>query len=122
MRMYGTAQWQELCRFADPQLARSVATSIASMEFDVRLTGDDRRAQAGLRESTNPATAPYVIEVNHSDWGVLADILDEIVDEQLEFDRLFEMRHTKLSRQRIFIIITLTGVVEVLAILGLIEL
>jgi hypothetical protein len=63
-----------------------------------------------------------VIEVNHSDWGGLADILDEIVDEQLEFDRLFEMRHTRRRRHRIFIIITLTGVVEVLAILGLIEL
>ena len=120
--MYGTAQWQELCRFTDPQLARSVATSIESMEFEVRLAGDDRRAQPGHSASTNPSTAPYVIEVNHSDWGALADILDEIVDEQLEFDRLFEMRHTRLSRQRIFIIITLTGVVEVLAILGLIEL
>ena len=120
--MYGTAQWQELCRFTDPQLARSVATSIASMEFDVRLTGDDRRAQPGLRESTNPATAPYVIEVNHSDWGGLADILDEIVDEQIEFDQLFETRHTKHSRQRIFVIITMTGIIEVLAILGLIEL
>jgi len=32
------------------------------------------------------------------------------------------MRHAKLSRHRVFIIITLTGVVEVLAILGLIEL
>ncbi len=122
MRMYGTAQWQELCRFADPQLARSVATSIESMEFEVRFAGDDRRAQQGLSESTNPATAPSVIEVNHSDWGVLADILDEIVDEQLEFDRLFETRHTRHSRQRIFIIITLAGVVEALVILGLIEL
>ncbi|MEE8154889.1 MAG: hypothetical protein V3T53_07990 [Phycisphaerales bacterium] len=122
MRMYGTARWQELCRFADPQLARSVATSIASMEFDVRLTGDDRRAQPGFGESTNPATASYVIDVNHSDWGVLADILDEIVDEQLEFDRLFEMPHTSRRRHRVLIIITLTGVVEVLAILSLIEL
>ncbi len=122
MTMYGAAQWQELCRFADPQLARSVATSIASMEFDVRLTGDDRRAQPGLSESIKTAMASYVVEVDHGDWETLADILDEIVDEQLEFDRLFEMRHTKLSRQRILIIITLTGVVEVLAILGLIEL
>ena len=122
MTMYGTAQWQELCRFTDPQLARSVATSIASMEFDVRLTGDDRRAQPGRSESTNPAMAPYVIEVNHSDWGGLADILDEIVDEQLDFDQLFETRHTRRRRHRIFIIITLTGVVEVLAILSLIEL
>ena len=120
--MYATTDWRELCRFADSTLARAVATSIASMEFDVRLTGDDRRAQQRTVESTNSATAPYVIEVNHSDWGVLADILDEIVDEQLEFDRLFETHHTRHSRQRIFIIITLTGVVEVLAILGLIEL
>ena len=120
--MYGTAQWQELCRFADPQLARSVATSIESMEFEVRLAaghGDPPRERA---ETNSLAQPPYVIEVDHGDWQTLADLLDEIVDEQLEFDRLFEIRHTKLSRQRIFIIITLTGVVEVLAILGLIEL
>ena len=120
--MNSTTDWQELCRFADPTIARAGATSIASMEFDVRLTGDDRQAQQRIVESTNPATAPYMIEVNHSDWGVLADILDEIVDEQLEFDRRFELRGGKRGRQRILIIITLTGVVEVLAILGLIEL
>ena len=122
MTMYGTAQWQELCRFTDPQLARSVATSIESMEFEVRLAAGHSDPHQERTETTGLAQPPYVIEVDHGDWETLADILDEIVDEQLEFDRLFEMRHTRLSRQRIFIIITLTGVVEVLAILGLIEL
>ncbi len=122
MRMYGTARWQELCRFADPQLARSVATSIESMEFEVRLAAGSGQTVQERAETAGLAQPLYVLEVDHGDWETLADVLDEIVNEQLEFDRLFEMRHTRHSRQRIFIIITLTGVVEVLAILGLIEL
>ncbi len=123
MTMYGTAQWQELCRFTDPQLARSVATSIESMEFEVRLAAGHGDPPQERDETAGVAPSPYVIEVDHGDWEKLADILDEIIDEQLEFDRLFETRHTRHSRQRIFIIIiTLTGVVEVLAILSLIEL
>lgn len=101
--------WQELCRFTDQNLARAVATSIAAMEFDVRLI-----------EIEDPNQ--YVIEVDHDNWSVLNDLLQEIVDEQIEFDDLLEFHQATRSRQRIIIIIALTGVVEVMAILGLIEL
>lgn len=101
--------WQELCRFTDQALARAVATSIAAMEFDVRLI-----------EIASPNQ--YVIEVDHDNWSALSDLLQEIVDEQIEFDDLLEIHQATRGRQRIIIIIALTGVVEVMAILGLIEL
>ncbi len=111
--MNGTAQWRELCRFNDPQLARAVATSVASMEFDVRLNPD---------KPTDLASPPFIVQVDDSDWATLTDVLDEIIDEQVQFDRLFEMHHVKYRRQRIVLILTLAGVVEALVILGLIEL
>ena len=104
-------QWQELCRFTDQSLSRAVATSIAAMEFDVRLI-----------EIGNPNQRQYVIEVDHDHFDALNEILQEIVDEQIEFDELLEFNSATHGRQRIIIIIALTGVVEVIAILGLIEL
>ena len=106
-----TNQWQELCRFTDQSLSRAVATSIAAMEFDVRLI-----------EIGNQSDRQFVIEVDHEHFDALNDILQEIVDEQIEFDDLLELHHATRGRQRIIIIIALTGVVEVIAILGLIEL
>lgn len=111
--MNGSAQWRELCRFKDPQLARAVATSVASMEFEVRLSPD---------EPSELGTPPFIVQVDDDDWATLKDVLDEIIDEQREFDQLFEMHHVKRSRQRIVIILTLAGVAEALVILGLIEL
>lgn len=109
--MQATNKWQELCRFTDHTLARAVATSIASMEFDVRLIEIGKQNQR-----------QYVIEVDHDHWGSLSEILQEIVDEQVEFDDLLEIHQATRGRQRIIIIIAITGVVEVMAILGLIEL
>ncbi len=113
MWMYASAQWRELCRFDDPQLARAVATSVASMEFDVRLNPDD---------PTDLASPPFIVQVDDSDWATLTEVLDEIVDEQIEFDQHFAMHHVKYRRRRIVLILSLAGVVEALVILGLIEL
>lgn len=120
--MNASAQWRELCRFDDPQLARAVATSIASMEFEVRLRDNDRFAEQDNDEPTDLTAPPCIVQVDDSDWATLTDILDEIIDEQIQFDQLFEMHHVKYRRQRIVIILTLAGVVEALVILGLIEL
>ena len=75
-----TNNWQELCRFTDQSLARAVATSIAAMEFDVRLI-----------EIEDPNQ--YVIEVDSDNFNALNDLLQEIVDEQIEFDALLEFNH-----------------------------
>lgn len=104
-------QWQELCRFTDQTLSQAVATSIASMEFDVRLI-----------EIENHNNRQFVIEVDHEHFEALNDILQEIVDEQIEFDDLLELHQATRDRQRIIIFIALTGVVEVIVILRFIEL
>lgn len=109
--MQVTNQWRELCRFTEQNLSQAVATSIAAMEFDVRLI-----------EIGNQNQRQYVIEVDHEHFNALNEILQEIVDEQVEFDELLEFHRATRGRQRIIIIIALTGVVEVMAILGLIEL
>lgn len=65
--MQVTNKWQELCRFTEQTLARAVATSIAAMEFDVRLI-----------EFENQSQSQYVIEVDHEHFNALNDILHEI--------------------------------------------
>ncbi len=124
MRNADSASWRELCRFEDAQLAGAVTTSIASMEFDVRLIAaehhykpdDDDRLSARL------GRPPYIIEVNNRNWSELDGVLTEIIDEQVEFDRTLEVNRATRGRVQLVVIVTLTGVVEVLAILRLIEL
>ncbi len=105
--------WRELARFDDLPLARAVATSIASMEFDVRVSGADS-------EAVDVPDPPYRIEVHHTHWHDLADIFDEIVDEQVEFDRRLAQRG--VSRDTgVIIIVMLTGTVDLFMLLRLLE-
>ena len=100
--------WRELARFDDASLARAVATSIASMEFDVR-----------VRTARKQATC-YRIEVHHAHWGDLAEVLDEIVDEQMEFDRALADRGAGHDAA-IIIIVLLSGTVDLLALMRLLD-
>ena len=104
------APWRELCRFDDPGLARAVATSIASMEFEVHLSepeGGQHRA--------------FVIEVEHGDWPELTDVLDEIIDEQQEFDRMRAHRRDASPRLLLVTVVGLTGTAELLLLLALLD-
>ncbi len=113
MVMVAQTTWHELYRCEDLLGARAVATSIAAMEFDARLCAcGDHRTEQPL----------FVIEVRLADWADLADVLPEIIDEQQEFDRRLEQRCCQPDRQRMLAIVTLTSIVEILAIFGLIKL
>jgi len=101
------ATWCELCRFDDLVLARAVATSIASMEFDVRLCAIDR--------------PPYIVQVEDVHVRDLAAVLDEIVDEQREFDRMLSDRSRSVRPMRIMTVITLTGAAELALLLALMD-
>lgn len=102
--------WRELARFSDLLLARAVATSIAAMEFDVRLRGGG--------ESPRP---PFRIEVQGTHWADLAEVLEEIVDEQVEFDR--QVLESRGGRDvSVIVFITLTGAADILILLNLLEL
>ncbi len=108
--MVAETAWRELYWSKDLMEARAVATSIAAMEFDACLCAEDDERPG------------YVIRVRLADWPDLADVLPEILHEQQEFDRWLENRRAEPNRQRVVLIVTLTSIVEVLAILRVIEL
>lgn len=106
--MVADTQWCELCRFEDQTLARAVATTIAAMEFEVRLVS---------------AEAPFVVEVTGPHRSDLADVLEEIIDEQLEFDRMLVQRAAnRAAGTQTVVVVVLTGTVDLLLLLGLLEL
>lgn len=119
MVMVAETSWRELCRFDDLPLARAVATSLEAMEFDVLL-----RAADGPPEG-DPAPPhgrpPYVVQVVASDWGDLADVLQEIIAEQREFDRMIIRQRAASRHSRIVTVIFLAGAAEVLLALALFD-
>ena len=117
--MVAERRWCELCRFDDLMLARAVATSIAAMEFDVRLCAAD--GPAPRADEAHTGFPPYVVEVFGSQWQPLAEVLDQIIDEQQEFDRAIAQRQTGSRNARIVTIITLTGAADLLLLFGLLE-
>jgi hypothetical protein len=117
--MVAETSWRELCRFNDPLLARAVATSIEAMEFEVLLrAGDDPR---GIDGAPRPGRAPYVVEVGADVWGDLADVLQEIIEEQQEFDRMLIQRRAVGRHGRIVTVIGLVGAAELLLMLALFD-
>jgi hypothetical protein len=117
--MVAESSWRELCRFNDPLLARAVATSIAAMEFDVRLRATDGPGSA--RAASRDGRHPYAVQVIASEWGELADVLDEIIDEQREFDRMLAQRRVAGRHSRIVTTITLAGAADLVLLLALID-
>lgn len=96
-------KWRELFRSNDLAPARSVLVSIASMEFEVRLRSLDasRRTTAPVENASSaPANefdaddrGPFIVEVQDRDWAELADVIDQIVDEQEAFDEELDRHH-----------------------------
>ena len=117
--MVADACWQELCRFDDLMLARAVATSIAAMEFDVCLcaAGDPHAAgddDGRVDDGADPLRPPYVVQVSPGSWHQLAAVLDEIIDEQQEFDRQVAQHQATSRRAHIVAVISLAGVGELI--------
>lgn len=110
-----TTTWRELFRSDDLTLTQSVLVSVLSMEFEARLRalGTPPRATVGGARSNDDdesvGSAPFVIEVRDQDWYELAEVLDQIVDEQESFDRDVEHR----QRERM-----LVGAVFLLAVVA----
>ena len=117
--MVAETSWRELCRFNDPLLARAVATALEAMEFDVLFrAGEDPR---GIDGAPRPGRAPYVVQVVASDWCDLADVLQEIIDEQQEFDRRLIQRRVTGRHGRIVAVVGLVGAAELLLMLALFD-
>lgn len=106
--------WRELFRSDDLTLSQSVLVSVLSMEFEARLRalGPQPKPPIGEEPANDHAepvgTAPFVIEVRDHDWDDLAEVLDQIVDEQRSFDEDVERR----QRERMLVgAVLLLGVV-----------
>ncbi|MHC4083428.1 MAG: hypothetical protein ACYSU2_19120 [Planctomycetota bacterium] len=117
MVMVAETSWRELCRFDDPLLARAVATSIEAMEFDVLLR--PAGTPSGTGDAAPPGRPPYVVQVVASEWGDLVEVLDEIITEQQEFDRMLLQRRAACRHSRIVTVIALTGAAELILMLAL---
>lgn len=120
--MSSPPRWYELYRNNDALLARSVATSIASMAFDVRLL--DRRGieiEPGT-EITDDVEPPFAVLVLDADAATLVEVLPEIIAEQTDFDDLMLQYERTLGRRRRSLLIVLIAIVAVLSTLGLIRL
>jgi hypothetical protein len=104
-------------RFDDARLANIVTVTIASMEYDARL----RRVEdpTGLRRL--PAVQPFVVEVRAEDWQELAEVLSDLIDEQLEFDEYLERRDRMVGRSQRRLLLLMVVVVSALAAAGAIK-
>lgn len=118
-RMVARTSWCELCRFDDLLQARAVTTSIAAMEFDVRLCAVGSPARSD--PDTHPGRPPFIVQVDITDVRDLAEVLDEIIEEQREFDRMLTQRSRVARTAPILTVITLTGAAEAVLILALLD-
>jgi hypothetical protein len=105
--------WKVLFQTDDVGRARAVATSIAAMGFAVRCADVD-----GAWEGTSepePGRPPYKISVLETDVAQLAPVLDEIIDEQLEFDAMLDERAVRSARleRRIMLLVLVLLIVAV---------
>lgn len=102
--MSNATTWSELYRTEDIYDARAVATSVAGMEFDVRIRGigDPPRSGAAVDDDgDNPGGPPFVVEVPAEEYPALREVLDEILDEQFQFDTKL---HRRDRRRRQFLL------------------
>ena len=88
------------------------------MEFDVRLCA----AADPASKDDDAGRPPYIVEVVHTDWPDLAEVLDQIIDEQQEFDLRLATGAAQRDGRRVMVVIILAGAADILLLLGLLEL
>jgi len=114
------ADWRELACFDDLHQARAIATAIAAMEYEVRLI--DARGGEVRPDLELAYNAPYALQVPAAERAELADVIDEIVAEQMEFDVRLAAFHDRASRRQRLFLAFMVALVIGLAILGVIRL
>jgi len=104
--------WRELHRTQDSREAMTVLTTIAAMEFEVRCPGA-RHAEAGEEEGAlTLGDPPFIIEVREEDWIDLRGVLGSLLEEQAEFERLYEERRERRRRfERWMVMVVALGAV-----------
>ena len=112
--------WRQLCRTDEPHLARTIVTTIAAMEFPVRL----RDAATGevIEEREDIGDGPFIIDTHADHHAELADVLEDLIGEQEEFDAKLEQRDRFVRRARRIVLLVLIIIVAVLAVFRIITL
>lgn len=118
--MQDTGLWRELFRSEDLMKARAIATCVAAMEFEARLGPAAPPIRA--EEGDGPGDPPYVVEVMMTDWPQLAEVLEEIVAEQEDFDDALERWQCRAAQSERRVLLAMIIIVGALAALGVIEL
>ena len=112
--------WAELFHSEDLNRVNMVATCLAAMEFDVRLgCAGHRQPKCGGAKGCHP---PYVIQVPADDFPHLVELLDEIIDEQEQFDHFIDSWHTRARNGERRLLIALIIIVGGLAAVGAVDL
>ncbi len=97
-----------------------IATCIAAMEFEVVLSdAAGRRLDNPSHEETGP---PFIVKVTSVCWGQLNDVLEEIINEQMQFDSYLAAWHESAAHWERHLLVLLIAIVAVLATFGLINL
>lgn len=115
--------WRELYRCDDLVQARAVATSIAAMEFDVRLHAPQAKSvddEPGEDVVEFNCPGPYVIEVPEEHWPDLAEVLRDIIAEQAEFDERIELRRYRHQR-KLVVVLAVAGIADALILWRLLD-
>lgn len=99
---------------------RSLATTIAAMEFDLQCL--DGKGRIVSLEKLNQAEGPFALQVLPEDAQELGEVLHDIIEEQEEFDALLDERERTDKRSRRRLIWLLIIIMILLAVFGLLEL
>ena len=97
IEMHSDEQWGVLHRCADRTAAGRIATSIAAMEFEVRMR--DAATGAIVEPGAPDGGGPYLIEVHSANRADLADVLEQVIEEQESFDAALEARNHRTARR-----------------------
>ena len=116
--MQNVEPWPLLYQSEDPRRVRMVATCLAAMEFDVRLAGRDVEEDHADRGGDTP----LMVRVRSEDLPHLLEVLDDLIDEQEQFDNFVGAWHHRVSRTDRRLLITLIIIVGALAAIGATEL
>ena len=121
----GETGWRPLLRSNDPAEVNVIATTIEAMEFDVRVLDlasglpVDRPVGGPGRTQMESTGRLFLVEARTRDWADLTSVLDNIREEQFEFDAFFERRDRRAAQLRSVVLRTLIVLVAVLTLVGL---
>jgi hypothetical protein len=102
--MAAPMEWKSLLSTRDPGCAVRLQTCLLAMEFEARLADSQGRLEPedDLQDDSPPISdrslpQPMHVMVRVEDWSALQGVMQEIFEEQDEFDRRIEARRRRVA-------------------------